>query len=73
MSGSQSFNDATEKQRSRASLLVMAGAQLQKNRTAFFVQETVLPSGGDFLIRSALSFLEFGVRYNFGSSIEGSR
>lgn len=70
---SQSFNNATNKQSSRASLLVMAGLQLQKKRTAVFVQETVLPSGGDFLIRSALSFFELGVRYNFGSSIEGSR
>lgn len=70
---SRSFNDATDKQRSRASLLVMAGLQVQKKRTAFFVQETALPSGKDFLIRSALNFLELGVRYNFGSSIEGSR
>ena len=70
---SQSFDNSIDKLRSRASLLVMAGAQVQRNRTAFFVQETVLPSGGDFLIKSALSFFEIGVRYNFGSSIEGSR
>ena len=70
---SQSFDNSIDKLRSRASLLVMAGAQVQRNRTAFFVQETVLPSGGDFLIKSALSFFEVGVRYNFGSSIEGSR
>jgi len=69
----QSFSDRTEKQRSRASLLMMAGAQFQVNRTAFFVQETVLPSGADFLVRSAMSFFEVGVRYNFGSSIEGPR
>ncbi|MDQ6718058.1 MAG: hypothetical protein M3Z17_06890 [Gemmatimonadota bacterium] len=70
---SQTFVDNTDKQRSRASLLVMAGAQFQVKRTAIFVQETVLPSGGDFLIRSAMSFFEVGIRYNFGSSIEGSR
>lgn len=70
---SQSFRDRTEKERSRASLLVMAGLQWQVKRTAFFVQETVLPSGGDFLVRSAMSFLEVGVRYNFGSSVESSR
>jgi hypothetical protein len=70
---SQSFNDETDKNSSRASLLFMAGVQLQTKRTAFFIQETVLPSGGDFLVRSALSFFEVGVRYNFGSSIEGSR
>ena len=70
---SSSFIDATDKESSRASLLLMAGAQLQRKRTAFFIQETVLPGGGDFLVRSALSFFEIGVRYNFGSSIEGSR
>jgi hypothetical protein len=65
------FINDTEKHRSRASLLVMGGAQFQAKRTAFFVQESILPSGGDFLIRSAVSFFEIGVRYNFGSSIEG--
>lgn len=70
---SRTFLDDTEKHRSRASLLAMAGAQFQVKRTAFFMQETVLPSGGDFLIRSAMSFFEVGIRYNFGSSIEGSR
>lgn len=70
---SNSFTDATEKQRSRASLLVMAGVQAQRKNTAFFLQDTVLPGGGDFLIRSTMNFLELGVRYNFGSSIEGSR
>jgi len=70
---SSTFQSDTEKQRSRASILMLAGAQFQVKRTAFFVQETILPSGGDFLIRSALSFFEIGVRYNFGSAIEGSR
>lgn len=65
------FKDRTEKRRSRASLLVMAGAQFQAKRVAFFVQESVLPSGGDFLINSAMSFFEVGLRYNFGNSIEG--
>lgn len=70
---SRTFTDRTEKERSRASLLMMAGAQFQVKRTAFFVQETILPSGGDFLVRNAMSFFEVGIRYNFGSSIEGSR
>jgi hypothetical protein len=72
-SPSQTFTDQTEKQRSRASILVMAGAQIQMKRSAFFIQETVLPSSGDFLINSAMTFLEMGFRYNFGSSIESSR
>jgi len=69
----QSFVDRTERERSRASLLVMAGAQVQMRRAALFAQETVLPGGPDFLIRSAMSFLEVGIRYNFGTSIESSR
>ena len=68
---SQAFKDEIGKNSSRASLLFMAGVQIQAKRAAFFAQETVLPSAGDFLVRSALSFFEVGVRYNFGSSIEG--
>jgi hypothetical protein len=70
---SQLFIDAMDKRTSRSSLLVMAGVQVQRKRTAFFVQESLMPDGGDFLIRNALSFFEVGLRYNFGSSIEGSR
>ena len=69
----QPFLDATEKARSRASLLVMAGVQTQSPRLAFFVQETILPGGKDFLVRNAMSFLEVGVRHSFGSPSEGSR
>jgi hypothetical protein len=69
----QTFTDRTDKQRSRASILVIGGAQIQMKRSAFFIQETVLPSSGDFLISSAMSFFEIGFRYNFGSSIESSR
>jgi hypothetical protein len=69
---SQTFLDRTDNQRSRASLLLIAGVQLQAKRTAFFIQESVLPSGGDFLIHSAMGVFEIGLRYNFGSSIEGS-
>lgn len=69
----QGFLDRTESERSRASLLMMAGAQIQAGRAAIFVQETVLPSGQDFLVRSGMSFFELGVRYNFGRSIDSSR
>jgi hypothetical protein len=69
----QRFLDRTESERSRASLLIMAGAQVQARRAAIFVQETILPSGQDFLVRSGMSFFEICVRYNFGSSIDSSR
>ena len=48
----------------------MAGVQIQTRRAAIFAQETMLPSNGNFLFSSVLSFFEFGVRYNFGSSID---
>ena len=69
----QAFISATEKARSRASLLVMAGVQTQSPRLAFFVQETILPGGREFLVKNAMSILEFGVRHSFGSPSEGSR
>ncbi len=71
---SRRFIDDTENKRSRASVLIMGGVQFQGalSHTAFFVQETVLPSGPQFLINSPMSFLEVGIRYNFGSSIESA-
>ena len=48
----------------------MGGVQIQTRRAAIFAQETMLPSNGQFLFPSVLSFFEFGVRYNFGSSID---
>ena len=65
-----SFLDAVESARSRASALGMAGVQIQTRRAAIFAQETLLPSNRNFLFTSVLSFFEFGVRYNFGSSID---
>lgn len=67
---SNSFLDEVENERSRASILAMAGIQLQSKKVAFFAQETILPSNSSFLFRSVLSFFEFGVRLNFGSSID---
>jgi DNA mismatch repair protein MutS len=37
---------------------------------AVFAQETMLPANSNFLLNGVLSFFEFGVRYNFGSSID---
>jgi len=69
---SQQFIDRTDKARSRASILAMAGTQLQVGRTAFFMQETWLPSGSEFLVPSTMSFFELGLRYNLGSSKESA-
>ena len=65
-----SFLDKVDKARSRSSALGMAGIQIQTRRAAIFAQETMLPSNSQFLFSSVLSFFEFGIRYNFGSSID---
>jgi hypothetical protein len=65
-----SFFDKVDKARSRSSALGMAGIQIQTRRAAIFAQETMLPSNSQFLFSSVLSFFEFGIRYNFGSSID---
>jgi len=64
------FFDKIDKARSRSSVLGMAGVQIQTRRAAIFAQETMLPSNSQFMFTSVLSFFEFGVRYNFGSSID---
>jgi len=67
---SNAFLDAVDQARSRSSVLAMAGVQIQTRRAAIFAQETMLPSNSTFLFSSVLSFFEFGVRWNFGSSID---
>lgn len=64
------FMDDVERRRSRGAVLGMAGLQIRTRRAAIFAQETLLPSNSSFLFSSVLSFFEFGVRYNFGSSID---
>lgn len=64
------FIDAVESRRSRGAVLGMAGVQIQTKRAVIFAQETLLPSNANFLFSSVLSFFEFGIRYNFGSSID---
>jgi hypothetical protein len=64
------FLDKVDAARSRGAVFGMAGLQIQTRRAAIFAQETMLPSNGQFLFPSVLSFFEFGVRYNFGSSID---
>jgi hypothetical protein len=65
-----SFLDEVDSERSRSAAMGLVGVQIQTKRAAIFAQETMLPSSSTFLFRSALSFFEFGVRYNFGSSID---
>ncbi|HEV2016903.1 MAG TPA: hypothetical protein VGQ98_01225 [Gemmatimonadaceae bacterium] len=64
------FLDRVDNARSRGAVFGMGGVQIQTKRAAIFAQETMLPSNGKFLFPSVLSFFEFGVRYNFGSSID---
>ena len=64
------FFDEVENERSRSAVMALGGVQIQTKRAAIFAQETILPSNSTLLIMSVLSFFEFGVRYNFGSSID---
>lgn len=64
------FLDEVERRRSRGAVFGMAGLQIRTKRAAIFAQETILPSNRSFMFSSVLSFFEFGVRYNFGSSID---
>jgi hypothetical protein len=64
------FLDEVERRRSRGAVLGMAGLQIRTKRAAIFAQETLIPSSSGFLFSSVLSFFEFGVRWNFGSSID---
>lgn len=65
-----SFFDAVDNARSRGTVVGMGGVQIQLKRMAIFGQESLVPSNRNFLFSSVLSFFEFGVRYNFGSSID---
>ncbi|HJQ12102.1 MAG TPA: hypothetical protein VJ840_13815 [Gemmatimonadaceae bacterium] len=67
---SNAFLDEVETMRSRSAVVGIGGVQIQASRLAIFAQETLMPSNPSFLISSVLSFFEFGVRLNFGSSID---
>ncbi|MES2357855.1 MAG: hypothetical protein V4529_05880 [Gemmatimonadota bacterium] len=57
--------------RSRSSVFALAGAQWQINRTAIFAQASFIPSSSQFLVTKPITSITAGVRYNFGTSIEG--
>ena len=65
-----SFLDQVESERSRSAAIGMAGVQIQTKRAAIFAQETLIPGNNNFLFSSVLNFFEFGIRINFGSSID---
>jgi hypothetical protein len=60
-----------EDQRTRAAVLVMVGVQAQYSRWSLFGQATMMPAHAQFLINGRSTyFVEGGLRYNIGSSIE---
>jgi len=60
-----------EEQKTRSAPLVMVGAQLQLLRFSVFGQGSYMPAQADFLLNNNETyFLEAGIRYNIGSSIE---
>ena len=67
---SNAFLDEVESMRSRSAVVGIGGIQIQASRAAIFAQETIVPSNPSFLFSSVLSFFEFGIRFNFGSSID---
>ena len=67
---SNAFLDEIESERSRSAVVAIGGVQIQASRFAIFAQETIIPANATFLFRSVLNFFEFGIRLNFGSSID---
>lgn len=60
-----------EEQKTRSAPIVMLGAQLQLVRFSVFGQGSYMPAQADFLLNNNETyFLEAGIRYNIGSSIE---
>jgi hypothetical protein len=63
-----------EDQRTRGSVLLMAGVQLQYARLSIFGQGTMMPAHSGFLLNERSTYiLEGGVRWNIGSAIEKIR
>jgi len=60
-----------EEQKTRSAPIVIVGAQLQLIRFSVFGQGSYMPAQADFLLNNNETyFLEAGIRYNIGSSIE---
>lgn len=70
----QAFLSKVSDRQSQSGVLIMAGLQAEISRLAAFVQGTAIPSASRFLLNDQpLVFVEAGLRYNFGSSIERIR
>jgi len=69
-SPSQQVISATDDARSRSAPFLMLGGQWQKQRVALFGQVSFAPSTDQFLLNQSMTMVSFGVRYNFGRSIE---
>ena len=62
-----------EDQKTRAAPIVMAGMQMQLLRLSVFGQGVYMPAQNRFFLNNNETyFIEAGVRYNIGSSIDGS-
>ena len=60
-----------EDQKNRASPILIVGAQLQMSRLSVFGQGSYMPAQAGFLLNNNETyFLEAGIRFNVGSSIE---
>ena len=60
-----------EEQKTRSAPIVLVGAQLQLLRFSVFGQGSYMPAQADFLLNNNETyFVEAGIRYNIGSSIE---
>lgn len=67
------FRDVTER-RSQVSLMFLGGAQADLSRLAIFAQASITPDAGELLIgRNPIVGIQFGVRYNVGTSIDRNR
>jgi hypothetical protein len=63
---------AVEDRKTRAAPIVMAGLQMQLLRLSVFGQGVYMPAQNRFLLNgNETYFIEAGVRYNVGSSIDG--
>lgn len=70
----QSFFTTVDQRRSAIALMFLGGAQMELSRLAAFAQLSAVPDAGKFLIgRDPLLALQFGLRYNVGSSIDRNR
>ena len=66
-----SLADVVEEQKTRSSPIFMAGVQLQLLRFSVFGQGSYMPAQANFVLNNNETyFVEAGIRYNIGSSIE---